>query len=303
MVSILLQTIHRGIHMAFVKNLVNDANNKLRGSKKPPQQGSETRTSILPSAVPTDLGFFGSPYNPADAMKTPVDLNIKVGSSIGDVVNAVKGVGFYTDQIGFGAPSTGLTNGMPLQPLGVNYFLNTGAVCSNGAQMWDYIQGIPDGSALGEKMKQTMAKMKLPPLRGLAPGMIEDMKRGLDPGPLITSIFGSGYPQCRLVEREVGDAYGRIQDADTGEVWISDKKSAYFSGGKWKQRKWVQDINEKTGKPILLSRDDWVATTKTHNPDGSPKRKEGYESFSSPYVIISLGILCFLAFSMVQHRK
>jgi uncharacterized membrane protein len=43
--------------------------------------------------------------------------------------------------------------------------------------MWDYIQGIPDGSALGEKMKQTMAKMKLPPLRGLAPGMIEDMKR------------------------------------------------------------------------------------------------------------------------------
>ena len=175
--------------MSFVQNLVKDANNKLRGdSNKPaPQQGSESRTSILPSAVPNELGFFGSPYNPADAMKTPTQLNIKVGSSIGDVVNAIKGVGFYTDQIGFGSPSTGLTNGMPLQPLGVNYFLNTGTICSNGAQMWEYIQGVPDGSALGQKMKTTMAQMGLPPLRGLAPGMIEDMKRALDPCLLYTS--------------------------------------------------------------------------------------------------------------------
>jgi hypothetical protein len=291
--------------MSFVQNLVKDANNKLRGdSNKPaPQQGSESRTSILPSAVPNELGFFGSPYNPADAMKTPAQLDIKVGSSIGDVVNAIKGVGFYTDQIGFGSPSTGLTNGMPLQPLGVNYFLNTGTICSNGAQMWEYIQGVPDGSALGQKMKTTMAQMGLPPLRGLAPGMIEDMKRALDPGPLITSVFGSGYPQCRLVEQEVGDAYGRIQDPDTGELWISDKPSAYFVGGKWKQKKWVQDVDTKTGKPILLSRDQWTSTAKTHNPDGSKKRKEGFEYFQSPFVVIGLGLICFFTFSMIRHRK
>ena len=110
-----------------IQNLINNANNTVRGggSEPAPQQGSEKRTSVLPSMLPSGMGFFGSPYNPADAMMTPPQLGIKVGDSIGDVVNAVKGVGFYIDQIGFGAPSTGLTNGMPLKPLGVNYFLNT----------------------------------------------------------------------------------------------------------------------------------------------------------------------------------
>ena len=286
--------------MSSYTNQVNDTNNSLRGGM--PQQGSEQRTSILPSAIPSELGFFGSPYNPANAMKTPPQLGIRVGNSIGDVAQAVKGVGFYTDQIGFGAPSTALTSGMPLQPLGVNYFLNTGAVCSNGAQMWEYIQGIPEGNALGEGVKKAMADMGLPPLKGLAPGMIEDAKRALDPSPLIQSVFGSGYPQCRQVTLSVGDAYGRIQDEDTGEKWISDPSSATFRDGRWYQTKWVQDVNKK-GSPIQLSRDEWVAATKTHFPDGRPKQKEGFEMLSSPVVVLALGALCFLTFSLVRGRK
>ena len=283
--------------MSTYDNLVNDRNNSLRGAE--PQQGSEKRTSILPNAIPSELGFFGSPYNPASAMKTPPQLGIRVGDSISDVAQAVKGVGFYTDQIGFGAPSTGLTNGMPLQPLGVNYFLNTGAICSNGAQMWEYIQGIPEGNALGEGVKKAMSEMGLPPLKGLAPGMIEDAKKALDPSPLIQSVFGSGYPQCRQVTLPVGDAYGRIEDADTGEKWISDHASATFSGGKWYQTKWVQDVNKK-GDPIQLSRDEWVATAKTHFPDGKPKQQEGFGAVTSPAVILALGALCFLTFSLVR---
>lgn len=286
--------------MSSYKNQVNDTNNSLRGGM--PQQGSEQRTSILPSAIPSELGFFGSPYNPANAMKTPPQLGIRVGNSIGDVAQAVKGVGFYTDQIGFGAPSTALTSGMPLQPLGVNYFLNTGAICSNGAQMQEYIQGIPEGNALGEGVKKAMADMGLPPLKGLAPGMIEDAKRALDPSPLIQAVFGSGYPQCRQVTLSVGDAYGRIQDADTGEKWISDPASASFRDGRWYQTKWVQDVNKK-GNPIQLSRDEWVATAKTHFPDGRPKQKEGFEMLSSPVVVLALGALCFLTFSLVRGRK
>ena len=286
--------------MSSYENQVNDTNNSLRGAK--PQQGSEQRTSILPSAIPSELGFFGSPYNPANAMKTPPQLGIRVGNSIGDVAQAVKGVGFYTDQIGFGAPSTGLTSGMPLQPLGVNYFLNTGTICSNGAQMWEYIQGIPEGNALGEGVKKTMADMGLPPLKGLAPGMIEDAKRALDPSPLIQSVFGSGYPQCRQVTLSVGDAYGRIEDADTGEKWISDSSSATFRDGRWYQTKWVQDVNKK-GNPIQLSRDEWVATAKTHFPDGRPKQKEGFEMLSSPVVVLALGAICFLTFSLIRGRK
>ena len=111
------------------------------------KQGSETRNSILPTA---SVGTFGSSYSPADAMMSPAQLNVRVGNSMGDVVNAVKGVGFYIDQIGFGAPSTSLTNGMPLKPLGVNYFIKTGATCSNGADMWHYMEGIPKGDALGK---------------------------------------------------------------------------------------------------------------------------------------------------------
>lgn len=285
--------------MSAVSNLIRDTNNSLRGQK--PQQGSEQRTSILPNMIPAELGFFGSPYNPADAMKTPPQLGIRVGDSIGDVVQAVKGVGFYTDQIGFGGPSTGLTNGMPLQPLGVNYFLNTGTICSNGAQMWEYIQGIPDGSAMGEKMKRTIEEMGLPALRGLAPGMIEDAKRALDPAPLIESVFGSAYPQCRQVTFPVGDLYGQKEDSSTGEQWISDPESAVFRDGKWFQTKWVQDLDDK-GNPIKLSRDRWIETKKTHLPNGRPKPREGFETLTSPVVVLALGAVCLFTFSMIKRR-
>ena len=291
--------------MSALQNLIRDTNNRVRGApnREAPQQGAEQRTSILPSAIPSELGFFGSPYNPANAMKTPPQLGIKVGSSISDVAQAVKGVGFYTDQIGFGAPSTGLTNGMPLQPLGVNYFLNTGTICSNGAQMWEYIKGIPDGDAFGEGMKQTMAEMGLPPLKGLAPGMIEDVKRALDPSPLLQSVFGSGYPQCRLVELPVGDAYGRIEDPATDEKWISDHDSATFRDGKWFQKKWIQDKTPK-GEPIQLTRDQWVSTPKTHLPDGREKPKEGFQTLlTSPGVILTLGLICIVTFSMLRPRR
>jgi hypothetical protein len=66
-----------------------------------PQQGNENRTTIIPSVVPTGIGFFGSPYSPADAMLTPGQIGVKVGDSMDSVVSAVKGVGFYTDQIVF----------------------------------------------------------------------------------------------------------------------------------------------------------------------------------------------------------
>jgi hypothetical protein len=251
--------------------------------------------------APSGLGFFGSPYNPADAMKTPGDLGIKVGSSMGDVVNGIKGVGFYIDQIGFGAPSTGLTNGMPLKPLGINYFMNTGTQCSNGADMWEYVQGIPEGDALGKTMKKAMSDMGLPPLKGLAPGMIEDMKNALDPAPLMNSLLGSGYPKCKKSgPLPVGDSYGRIQDPSTGEPWISDPSTAYRQGDIYVQEKWVIDTDAK-GNPIYLSRDEWVAEQKVYNKDGTPKKKEGFEVLSHPVTILSIGLLCFIAFGVLSR--
>lgn len=270
-------------------------------SSKVPKQGSEERSSILPNMAPTGLGFFGSPYNPADAMKTPSQLGIRVGDSIGDVVNAVKGVGFYIDQIGFGAPSTGLTNGMPLKPLGVNYFLNTGSQCSNGADMWEYVEGIPNGDAMGATVKQAMNDMGLPPLKGLAPGMIEDVKNALNPSPLMNTLLGSGYPQCKPVTMQVGDSYGRIRDPTTGESWISDPETAVDKGNGYVQTKWVIDTDQN-GKPIYLSRDQWVSAAKTHNKDGTEKRKEGFDQLTHPVTILGVGLVCFLALGLLRKK-
>jgi len=250
--------------------------------------------------IPSGIGFFGSPYKPADAMLTPPQVGVKVGNSMSDVINGVKGVGFYADQIGFGAPSTGLTNGMPLQPLGVNYFMKTGVTCSNGADMYQYIQGITQGDALGDKLKNVMAEIGLPPLKGLAPGMIEDAENALNPAPLMNALFGSGYPQCKQVTMPVGDSYGRISDSDTGEVWIEDPNTAVNTGKGYVQTRWVQDT-DKNGNPINLTRDQWNAAPKTFNADGTPKTNEAFENMMTrPSTFIIVGVLCILAFGLMK---
>ncbi len=292
--------------MSSLQNITNTANNSVvpGPNESKPQQGSEKRTSILPSMIPSGIGFFGSPYSPADAMMTPPQIGVEVGNSMDSVIGAVKGVGFYSDQIGFGAPSTGLTQGMPLQPLGVNYFLKTGLTCSNGAEMWQYIQGITQGDALGEKLKNVMAEMGLPPLKGLAPGMIEDAENALNPSPLLNALFGSGYPQCKQVTMPVGDAYGRIADPDTNENWIGDTTGVQQTGNGYVQTRWVQDT-DRQGNPVNLTRDNWIAATKSYNPDGTPITTPVKEAFQNimtkPATVITVGVLCLLALAFVKH--
>jgi hypothetical protein len=266
-------------------------------------QGSEKRNSILPSSTSSGIGMLGSSYSPADAMKTPNQIGVKVGNSMDDVINAVKGVGFYTDQIGFGSPSTGLTNGMPLKPLGVNYFMKTGMTCSNGAKMWQYIQGIPDGSALGKNVKNAMSAMGLPALQGLAPGMLEDVKHALDPGPMMNALFGSGYPECIQVTLPVGDAYGRIRDDTTGEPWIADPDTAIRSGDGYVQKRWIQN-KDSDGNPVNLSREEYNAAKKNFNPDGTPKNSDAFVNMlTQPATIVVVGVLCLLAFGMMKKRR
>jgi hypothetical protein len=266
------------------------------------KQGSETRNSILPNAS-ISAADFGSSYSPADALLTPAQLGVRVGNSMGDVVNAIKGVGFYTDQIGFGAPSTSLTNGMNLRPLGINYFLNTGSTCSNGATMWHYMEGIPTGDALGKGAKRAMEEMGLPPLKGLAPGMIEDAKNALNPAPLMNTLFGSGYPQCKQVTLHVGDAYNRIQDPTTGDYWISDPETAQYNGSGYVQTRWVQDTY-RNGNPINMDKDAFDKTPKTYNKDGTPKTRSGFMNYmEQPHCIVVVGVLCLIAYGMMRRKR
>lgn len=272
------------------------------------KQGTETRSSILPTVSPEGLGFFGSPYSPANAMPSPPQIGVTSGSSMSNVVGAVQGVAFYTDMIGFGAPSSGLTQGMPVRPLGINYFMKTGATCSNGANMYMYFQGIPQGTSLGAGVAKTMASMGMPPLKGLAPGMIEDVESALNPAPLLNTLFGTGYPQCKLATLAVGDPYNNIKDPTDGTPWIDQTIPVVKKGSTNYQTAWIQDT-DANGKPIYLSEEQWSSAPKTFNPDGTPIRpptistKEAFvNEITKPTSIIAIGLLCVVAFGIINTR-
>jgi hypothetical protein len=130
--------------------------------------------------------------------------------------------------------------------------------------------------------------------------MLEDVENGLNPAPLMNSLFGSGYPQCRQATLMVGDYEGHIADPSTGEPWISDPETATRDGDVYVQTRWIQDLN-RFGKPISLTRDEWVAAAKTYNEDGTPK-SEGFEQImSKPATIITVGVLCLLALAVVRR--
>lgn len=271
------------------------------------QQGNETRSTILPVGSSSSLGMLGSPYSPADALPVPSQVGVTTGDNLSDVINGVRGVAYYTDTIGFGQSSSSLTAGMPISPLGVNYFVNTGQQCSNGANMYEYVQGIPNGSALGSKMQSALSGMGLPSLRGLAPGMMEDAEYALDPSRLINTMLGSGWPQCKKISMPVGDSFGRISDPDTGQAWIDSPDTATKGAdGLMYQTRWVQDTDQ-AGNPVWLTKEQWQTTPKTMNPDGTPMSNtvEGFVNgiVNSPGKMISVGLLCFVAFIFLSKKR
>jgi len=278
--------------------LINAANNSVTGSENQDglEQGNQ-RGGILSTLVPTGMGMFGSPYSAADALKGPPQIGVRAGDSMGDVVNAVAGVAYYIDQIGFGESSNPLTNNstMDLKPLGVNYFMETGVKCSNGAQMWEYMRGITEGNAFGDRIKDVMQEMGMPGLRGLAPGMIEDAERALNPEPLMKALFGSGYARCKEVTLQVGDARGKIT-GDDGTPWIANPETAFQENGLMYQKRWVYDRD--------LTRKQWNHSAKTMNFDGKPRDSDNFQGYiTHPASMITVGVLCLLAYVVVMKKR
>ena len=243
--------------------------------------GNDGRTSVLPVKEASGPGFLGPSYNPADEMLPPAEIGVSRGDSLDHVLNSVKGVIYYGDMIAFGSPSSDFTKNKPgLKPLGVNYFVNSGLTCSNGATMWEYVKTIPNGDALGQKVKDALAGVGLPPLKGMAPGMLEDVKFALNPMPIINAVVGSGYPQCRLVKKMVGNTDGKIENVD-GVLLVDPSGLLLGSDGRYYQEHWIQDRspvkksnneeeddNYLRGDPIQLSYDDWSAAPKTYKESG-----------------------------------
>ncbi len=272
--------------------------------------GTETRKQLLPTMTPEDTGYILPDYDFAANLPMPDTVGVRRGDNLSDVLSAAKGVLYYTDTIGFGGPSSSLTQGMPFRKLGINFFTKTGMTCSNGADMWTYFEGIPKGDALGETLQVAMNNMGYPQLQGLAPGIIEDAKAALNPRPIVQAAFGNPYPVCELVKRQVGDDQGRlvqpdIRDNKTGKVivgerWISDKDVIYENGVPMQQR-WVQKVDKK-GNPIFISKEEYDAAPKTHNPDGTLKKVAGFEDAGKTGLIVAIVLLCG-AFAFKYGRK
>jgi hypothetical protein len=255
------------------------------------QVGNEKRANVLPVGTASGPGFLGPSYNPADEMLPPAAIGVRRGGDLGDVVGAVKGIIYYGDMIGFGAPSSGFTQGLPgLRPLGVNYFVNSGLTCSNGATMWEYVKTIPEGNALGNKVRDALKGVGLPALRGMAPGMVEDVKYALNPFPVINAVVGSGYPKCKLVKNLVGDIDGKITNVD-GVLLVDPAGLIKGKDGRYYQERWVQDYYpvkvraneekesaEDRADPIQLSYEDWEKQPKIYKENGCRKNTAGKEA-------------------------
>ena len=225
----------------------------------------ETDRTIPVTAVKeVGPGMFGPNYSFADNLPLPGQVGVRDGDTLTDVVDSVKAVAYYVDMIGFGEASSGLSRSLNPKPLGVNTWLETPQVCSNGANMWVYMQGVPTGEALGKRVKDGLASAGLPGMRGLAPGMLEDAQSALNPGPVMKSMFGSGLPRCRLTEKEVGDQDGEIQNPATKDYYIHDKDSVYKRNGRSYQKRWAYESD--------LTQRQWDKELKTHCSDGYLKQ-------------------------------
>jgi hypothetical protein len=277
--------------------------------------------SILPTGTITDQpGYFGPDYDFAGAIPLPGQIGVRRDDSLGSVIDAVKGAAYYVDVIGFGAKSSSLSPNRPIAPLGVNYFLRTGLQCSNGADMWYYVNGIPDGTALGTRVRDALASSGLPPLRGLAPGILEDAKDALNPKPVLNALLGSGYPKCKKVTLPVGDSFKQIRSG-TNQLIFGPVQ--YDKSGWPTQTYWIQDVDTK-GNPIFLTQNEWNADIKEFCPDGTAKKdhpggdctkpignkKEGFSAVkTSPsleQIVVTSGLAiasCFAVAILLKKRR
>lgn len=227
--------------------------------------GLEKRTSILPTPpTPSGPGLLGPDYSFADNVPLPGQVGVRNGDDLGSVIDSVKAIGYYVDMIGFGEASSGLSRGVGPgggpKALGVRTWMKTGLKCSNGADMWMYLDGVPKGNALGQRISDGLKSAGLPGMRGLAPGIMEDAQSALNPIPIVKTIFGTGFPQCRLETQPVGDQDGNIQNTGSGEYYVQDHETVFQQDGRSVQRRWAYDRD--------LTQDVWNKAPKTHCADG-----------------------------------
>lgn len=238
--------------------------------------------------------LLGPKYSYADELAPPSQIGVASGGSFDSIFNAMVGFNYYIDAIGFGE-STGIARGRRQnQPLGLRYFMKTGQVCSNGADMYEYIDNIPSGltGRAGQEIQNAL-KVKA---RGLAPGILEDAANALNPVRLFNAAIESPYSQCKKVSLPVGDIRGKLVSWDGKEKWIEGKIDGYQSfvanGPRLPfQTKWVYDKS--------ISQEEYDRTPKTE------AGKEGFCGGGGPSLqTIAAGVLLAgLAVGVAMHVR
>jgi len=216
-----------------------------------------------PNGSENSPGMLGPDYSFADELPAPGEIGVRAGGDPGAIIDAVSGVNYYIDAIGFGEKT--MFNTRDMKPLGLRYFMSTGSTCSNGALMWDYIDTTPKGDLLGKRIDKALQGMGLPRMRGLAPGILEDARDALNPFPLFRAAMGSGYPVCKQITMPVGDLHGQTRSpSDPNVVWVH----GHIDPGPT-QTKWVHATDDK-GNPMYMSQVDFENAPKIYYPDGTP---------------------------------
>lgn len=245
--------------------------------------GNPQRAPSIPTQDTTGMQPFVPNYSFVDELPFPDQVGVRRGNSLDDVGSAIRGVAFYSDMIGFGAPSSRITRdgGRRPFPMGINYFVKTSNRCSNGADMWTYVNGIPKGDILGARVGEALRRLQLPELRGLSTGILEDARDALNPVPMANAVFGSGYARCKQVTLPVGDVFGKLKGSD-GSEWI---RSSYVGDIKYinglpHQKRFVFD------KWLTKEEYDKEVEMPTHCPDGARKESHAGNDCNRPIVVI-----------------
>ena len=248
----------------------------------------DTRPQILPSpSVPKTPGIFGPDYSFADNIKLPGQVGVRDGNDLDSVIDSLKASAYYIDMIGFGKSSSSLSAGRGVQPLGVNTWIRTGFQCSNGADAWTYNSGIPTGKSMGKRVSDGLESAGLPPLKGLAPGIVEDAQEALDPRPVIGAIFGSGYPQCSFQIKPVGDQDGLPMNPATENYYVENPETLVNADG----TPWTKGKPAYQGRWVKtedMSQTDWTNAPKTYCPDGYPIANHKDTDCKKPLVSTSI---------------
>jgi hypothetical protein len=232
-----------------------------------------------------NYGYFGPEYSFADNIPLPGQIGVRQESSFGAIIDAVGGINYYVDTIAFGSPT--FFDQQNPQAMGIRYFLNTEMRCSNGATMSEYFDGVTKGDLLGTNVEEALASSGLPGLKGLAPGILENARDALDPRPIFAAATGTGYPVCQKVVCSVGDVNGLIQNLeDPSKPYIIDP--VQYSGPYPTQTRWVQAYDDN-GYPINITKDEFGATPKCYNADGSymDRPPDGCPATEPPPVVIT----------------